>query len=375
MSKAEFQIIDYTTIYEPIMKFNRNKSQFIHRWYPFVEGYSKEFITNIINEIQYKSMCCLEPFTGSGTTPVELQQLGIKCISFEVSPFMYKLARVKLRRDYTHAGFIKAKKIVVNYLNEFKVNVEDFINTPGLKTIVNTKKLTKWLFHKASFKAVLDIKYAISKIEDLKYKELFEIALASILLEVSNVYRNGKCLSYKKNWNSKWKQRKTIHKLYLSKLETIFEEDIKLLNEESNDNSFTNYDFAYYGDVREKLKLVKNKSIDLVITSPPYLNSRDYTDIYMIELWVLDLISDYPSLLELRKRTLRSHVQVKHGKIPKLRIKKLTKALKALNKYKKKFWNNELPNMILGYFRLDAPFYGLHYFIHSENIRHDPKYA
>lgn len=59
---------DYTEVYKPIMQFNRNKTAFIHQWYPFVEGYSKEFITNIIDEINYEPQFALDPFAGSGTT-------------------------------------------------------------------------------------------------------------------------------------------------------------------------------------------------------------------------------------------------------------------------------------------------------------------
>ena len=82
------------------MQFNKNQTAFIHQWYPFVEGYSKEFITNIIEEIDYEPQFALDPFAGSGTTPVELQEMGINCYSFEVSPFMHLLATVKLEREY-----------------------------------------------------------------------------------------------------------------------------------------------------------------------------------------------------------------------------------------------------------------------------------
>ena len=68
------------------MQFNKNKTEPIHRWYPFVEGYSKEFIKSIIFELDKKDIVCLEPFSGSGTTALELQNLNIKCISFEVNP-------------------------------------------------------------------------------------------------------------------------------------------------------------------------------------------------------------------------------------------------------------------------------------------------
>ena len=43
----------------------------------------------------------------------------------------------------------------------------------------------------------------------------------------------------------------------------------------------------YNEDCYVGIKSIPDNSIDLVITSPPYLNSRDYTDTYMLELKTL----------------------------------------------------------------------------------------
>ena len=95
------------------MQFNKNKQEPFHRWYPFVEGYSKEFIQSIINEIGNKNLICLEPFSGSGTTALELQNIGIKCISFEVNPLMYLIGKVKLEDTYTVEDTEKWFKYIV----------------------------------------------------------------------------------------------------------------------------------------------------------------------------------------------------------------------------------------------------------------------
>lgn len=85
-----YKYTDYLNEYGRIMQFNKNKSEPYHRWYSFVEGYSKEFIQSIIKEIPQKdNIVCLEPFSGSGTTALELQNMGIKCSSFEVNPLMF----------------------------------------------------------------------------------------------------------------------------------------------------------------------------------------------------------------------------------------------------------------------------------------------
>lgn len=42
MIKTNLLFNDYTHIYGPIMHFEKNKYTYFHRWYPFVEGYSKD---------------------------------------------------------------------------------------------------------------------------------------------------------------------------------------------------------------------------------------------------------------------------------------------------------------------------------------------
>jgi DNA modification methylase len=331
------------------MQFNKNKTAFIHQWFPFVEGYSKEFITNIIEEIDYQPELALDPFAGSGTTPVELQELGINCYSYEVNPFLHLLATVKLEREYKLQDFIDHQITVGKFLNGELQPIRQLVALPLAQTFQPGNGKKKWIFDIGVMNGILDIKYAISLIDDEKYRKLFSVAFASILLDVSNVYRNGKCLSYKENWQVSKISRREVHKKFLDKLSNVIQPDIERL--ENIESVVENSKNCIYGDVRSCISQITNGSVDLVITSPPYLNSRDYTDIYVVELWILGLIKNYEELKQLRHKTFISHVQVKHGEIEILEIPELKKILKELNLKKNEFWNNELPTMIKGYFK------------------------
>ena len=352
MKKNKYNRVEYFDKYDRIMQFNKNKDAYIHGWYPFVEGYSRDFIRSIIKELDYTPTHCLEPFTGSGTTPLELQKLDIKCTSFEVSPFMYLLATTKMDTTYTTLDFEKnLKKIKEELESIYNKKIEEILPTPKFRTIVEKKGLSKWNFDREVMNGILDIKYAISCINEKRYQNLFRISLASILLDVSNLYRNGKCLSYKKNWKKITYSRKEIHGKFLDKLESIFYTDICKLEDYSKIKLLSsNKDNCILGDVREKINKVDDNTIDLVITSPPYLNSRDYTDSYMIELRMLDFIKDYSDLRELRKSTLRSHVQIKWDNVEILEIELLKEAIDNIQEYEGQFWNSSLLNMIKGYF-------------------------
>lgn len=345
----DYNFIDCTDKYHSVMQFDKNKNVFVHRWYPFVEGYSKEFIEDILKELPFTPTCALEPFCGSGTTPVELQNHGIKCYSFEVSPFMHLLSTVKLGRKYNIDIFTQYVKDITNKLYNTSKNIRKIEPLPFGNTIVKREQGKKWNFHDTAIDGILDIRYAIRTIvDDDDYKNLFTIALASIIVQVSNMFRNGKCLSYKKGWESRIFSRNEIHVLFLDKLNSIFAEDVKIISK--GNPSVHNSEICYLGDVRKHIQQVPDGIIDLIITSPPYLNSRDYTDIYMLELKVLQLINSHEELRTLRKNTLRSHVQIPYDKIIPIDNERLKTSLIEMSNNKCKTWNSDIVNMICAYF-------------------------
>lgn len=344
-----YSLVDYTDKYNGLMQFNKNKDKYIHQWYSFVEGYSKDFIVSVLSELDFSPKLCLEPFAGSGTTPLELQKKNIPCISFEVNPFMYKLAKVKMNTSYTIEGLSKSINFIEEEIENYNEREIEF-SIPEYKSIVEKNELDKWIFDKDVFRTINIIKNSIKNLSDKKYRELFEVIFASLLLKYSNVYRNGKCLSYRKNWKNIDYNCENFKEEFLDKLKTITMKDIKKLNKYNKKELFSNKSNCIFGDMRKKIALVEDASIDLIITSPPYLNSRDYTDIYMIELWMLDLVKNYESVKNLRKNTLRSHVQVSFEELKPLNINLLVDTIEELKKHKEKFWNKNLLNMIIGYF-------------------------
>lgn len=345
-----YPIIDYTEKYHSIMVFDKNKNVPVHRWYPFVEGYSKEFIDDILSELTYTPQCVLEPFCGSGTTPVELQLRGIKCHSFEVSPFMYLLATTKMCIDYQSTELQDIIEGLNTALVRVPKQIRDYEEIPFGPTVVNTGKLKKYNFHDSAIDGLLDIRYAIKNVvKNENYRKLCYVALASIIMESSNMFRNGKCLSYRKGWRDKVLTRQQVHELFLRKLSTDILGDIQQGSEQTLASS--NGQLCCYGDVRTNIRQIDDNSIDLIITSPPYLNSRDYTDIYMLELKVLELIKDYKELRELRRRTLRSHVQVQYEELQPIDNERLISCLKEMRERKDvASWNSDILNMVCGYF-------------------------
>lgn len=342
------KLTNYIHKYSDLVTFTPNKSIPVHRWYPLVEGYSTDLVQSIIAEQKSTPKLCLDPFGGVGTTALSCMNLGIGCVSIESSPFLYEVASAKI--SYTNLS----SKILADLILKIEIILAEpkrFIKHPELesKTFFESDR-SKWIFHRTVSNGIFDIVKSIDKIciEDYSiYKSVFKISLATILQEISNVFKNGKCLSYKKNWQNRKYTRKEVHTLFSKHLREVILED--LTNLEASTVIEHKDKIILFGDARTEIENIPD-GIDLVITSPPYLNSRDYTDIYRLELWMLGYVSTYESERSIRKSALTSHVQIQLPKVSYPDVVELHEAIEFLESENAVLWNINIPNMVRGYF-------------------------
>jgi DNA modification methylase len=344
----KIKIVNYNHDFGELVLFASNKYQPVHRWYPLVEGFSSELVRRIVGEHKEFPQVCLDPFGGVGTTALTCQDLGLKCFSFENNPFLYNLSRTKLRSDYNPDEFL-------HLTNSLEASLKDLKRKPlfpklETNTLFESNGKDKWIFNKNVAYGIFDILDWINYIDSDKklYKGLFECALSSILVSVSNVFRNGKCLSYKAAWKDIKISRKDVHNKVLDICRNIILIDLRTrLHNKPLTHNFIN---TFQGDARKLVGNLMNNSVDIVITSPPYLNSRDYADIYRLELWVLGYISTFEEERKIRKSAIRSHVQTAWGDCEYPKVKELDRFIKHINSLKDQLWNRNIPNMIKGYF-------------------------
>jgi DNA modification methylase len=342
------KITDYTKEYFNLVTFTPNKNKPIHKWYPLVEGYSTELVKKLIEEQVSRPNICFDPFGGVGTTALTCLELDVQCVSIESSPFFYDVANAKI--NYHKLSTIVLESLILKITLKLE-NQKRTVKHPELqsKTFFESDR-TKWIFHKSVSNGIFDIVKIIDEIcsDDLLiYKSIFKISLSTILQEVSNVFKNGKCLSYKKNWREKQYKRQDVHSFFLKHINEVILVDLKLIDADKEITRSQN--LILFGDSRKEVSNIQN-GIDIVITSPPYLNSRDYTDIYRLELWMLGYVSTYDNERVIRKNALTSHVQIPLPKVNYPDVEELKVAINYLESDEVKLWNINIPNMVRGYF-------------------------
>src|SRR6266478_745491 len=80
--------------------FSKNREVPLHRWVPWVAGFSAQFVQDCLEKYLPKrrrdQLWVLDPFAGVGTTLVEAYLRGLNVIGFEINPYAALAARLKL---------------------------------------------------------------------------------------------------------------------------------------------------------------------------------------------------------------------------------------------------------------------------------------
>ena len=75
--------------------FKGGQAEPLHSWFPFLEGYSPGFVREIIRHFAPNTKKVLDPFSGTGTTPLTAAGLGLNALFCELNPLLQLLTAVK----------------------------------------------------------------------------------------------------------------------------------------------------------------------------------------------------------------------------------------------------------------------------------------
>lgn len=110
--------------------FADNISLPIHRWYRYTAGFSAEWVKNVVKEYLKKtkkeSIVVLDPFSGSGTTLLACDEIGIDSIGYESHPLVYEIASAKLSWDADASKVKKYTQQVLAKANEKKYEMAEY---------------------------------------------------------------------------------------------------------------------------------------------------------------------------------------------------------------------------------------------------------
>ena len=172
------------------INFNKLKesetTKHVHRLHPYKGKFIPQLVEHYARRHFKKGDVVLDPFLGSGTTMVQLAEMGIHCVGIDVSEFNIKIANVKLRRH----DLAKLKSAVDNLTA--KLEKDGTVHTLCEKLDVEIKKFNTEHFPSPEFKKRVGDKEIIEKEYGRKWEQRFCDSHKDILSELANYSNSGK---------------------------------------------------------------------------------------------------------------------------------------------------------------------------------------
>lgn len=261
------------------VQFRSNESLPVHRWWPYVQGFSAEFVRDTCQRFEVgKGSVVLDPFCGSGTVPTEVRLLGARGIGIDLMPITAFVAAAKQEWNARPAK-----------LRELAERVASDRRPPTLAPPF--LKQTRRQFPAEVRATLLRLKEDIGDLPEGPEQRLLRLAFASILID-SSALKRSPCLGYARD---KALSGDRTRALFRSAIETIATDLVELQRRRK--------DWGPRGKIipgnAGQVPLAPG-SVDLAITSPPYVNGMDYVMNYKVDLAWMGFANSYEDLARLR---------------------------------------------------------------------------
>jgi hypothetical protein len=256
--------------------FKKNKELPLHRWVPWIAGFSADFVDDCLRGYlspgsEDGERWVLDPFAGVGTTLVQAFRQRLNVVGFEINPYAALAARVKLESAVISACALE-KRILkyAAFMRHARANGARPVSQPPAGFTGRTR-----LYSPRVEKQVLFSLDFINAIDDAAIRDLFRAAFGSVMIGFSN-YSYEPSLGRRASVGKKDITDADVGRTISDKLNAMLQ-DIRALQAEIagapktpqfriiNDSIFS----------AEKI-LGRTGFVDVVVTSPPYLNNYHY---------------------------------------------------------------------------------------------------
>lgn len=237
---------------------NYDPNIYKHGLHQYPARFIPQLARKLLRVFADKDSTVLDIFSGSGTTMLECTYLGIKkAIGIELNPFAIFMTKVK-------TTYVDSQNLWAD-LNA----IQELYNNPDFDyQIITFKNIEVWYTPQAR-KDLSKLFAVINRNANIVERNFFLLCFSEICRKDSYLHHNGF-----KMYRSRQKLQSDYKPDVLKDFLEVANRNIKL-NEDSNTTYNTNSEtLIIQGDTRVYAKEIEPESVDFILTSPPYGDSR-----------------------------------------------------------------------------------------------------
>ena len=272
-----------------------------HDWYRFVLSFPPHLVSYYLGKFQAnKKQIVLDPFSGTGTTLVECKKLGFSCVGIEANPMAHFASQTKLNWAISPRLLLDhADKIVEQFTQELDHSTD---SKQQKSLVIDAQKL---LFKNAiSSRPLHKALTLLHCIDQMHHQDCYDherLAFAQAAVRASNIR-----FAPEVGISRALKEDAPVIQLWQTAIKTMAN-DIAHWSSLSNEERAAVHTLVHLGDARIPSQYLPKHSIDIVITSPPYPNEKDYTRATRLESVLLGFFKNKQDLQTVKKTLVRSN--------------------------------------------------------------------
>ena len=258
--------------------FTKNRELPLHRWVPWIAGFSAQFVDDALAKYmpaRREGAWVLDPFAGVGTTLVQGYLHGHNVVGFEINPYAALASRMKL--EAAGISIREFGRHIAAYERFMEGKCPDYSECkwePRSAPPDGFRGRTQ-LFSPQVERRVLTTLDFIKKIDEPRVADLFRLALGSVMVSVSN-YSYEPSLTRRAAVDKPDIPDAPVASVLSDKLHLMLE-DVGWLQGHMSEVGHLPREKVMWGSIFSARQTLGRKAfVDMVVTSPPYLNNYHY---------------------------------------------------------------------------------------------------